>query len=137
MRILIASTAIASLLLGAAAPAQSLACGGPQKPQQVAELMFGGKVTDGVAVTEDEWTAFVDEEITPRFPDGLTVFSAAGQWRDPSSNRIFREPSKVVLILLPGKAADLTEVNEIAQAYKTRFRQRSVAVLLRTACVSF
>jgi hypothetical protein len=136
MRTLIALIAIA-LLLGAGAQAQLLACGGAQKPQQVAELMFGGKVTDGVAVTEDEWTGFVDQEITPRFPDGLTVFSAAGQWRDPSSNRIVREPSKVVLILLPGKAEDFAQVNEIAQAYKRRFKQRSVAVLLRSACVSF
>ncbi len=25
---------------------------------------------------------FVDREITPRFPDGLTVLQPVGQWRD-------------------------------------------------------
>jgi Protein of unknown function (DUF3574) len=120
-----------------ATQAQLLACGDAQKPQQVVELMFGRKIADRIAVTEDEWARFVDQEITPRFPDGLTVFSAAGHRRDQSSNRMLREPSKVVMIVLPGKAEDLAQVNEIAQAYKTRFKQQSVGVILRPACVSF
>jgi hypothetical protein len=117
--------------------AQGLACGGAQKQQQVAELMFGRKIVDRIAVTEDEWDEFVDQEITPRFPDGLTVFSAAGQWRDHVTNKIVREPSKIVLIVLPGKTEDLARIYEIAQAYKTRFKQPSVGVILRPACVSF
>jgi hypothetical protein len=135
----IAAAAILPLLISSVGTtqAQLLACGGAQKPQQVAELMFGGKISDDIAVTEDEWTHFVDREITPRFPGGLTVLSAAGQWLDQSSNKIIREPSKVVLIVLPGKAEDLARVNEIAQAYKTRFKQQYVVVILRPACVSF
>jgi hypothetical protein len=99
--------------------------------------MFGRKIVDRIAVTEDEWAEFVDQEITPRFPDGLTVFSAAGQWRDNVTNKIVREPSKIVLIVLPGKTEDLARIYEIAQAYKTRFKQPSVGVILRPACVSF
>jgi hypothetical protein len=139
MPIVIAAAAILPLLLSSVgtAQAQLLSCAGVQKPQQVAELMFGRKIPDRIAVTEDEWTQFVDQEITSRFPDGLTVLSAAGQWRDPSSNKIVREPSKVVLIVLPGKAEDLARVNEIAQAYKTRFKQQFVGVIVRPACVSF
>jgi hypothetical protein len=139
MRIVIPAAAILPLVLSGVGTtqAQLLACGGGQKPQQVVELMFGRKIVDRIAVTEDEWIRFVDQEITPRFPDGLTVFSTAGQRRDQSSNRIVREPSKVVLIVLPGKAEDLARVNEIAQAYKTRFKQQSVGVILRPACVSF
>jgi hypothetical protein len=139
MPIVIAAAAILALLLSSVGTtqAQLLSCAGVQKPQQVAELMFGRKIPDRIAVTEDEWTQFVDQEITPRFPDGLTVLSAAGQWRDPSSNKIVREPSKVVLIVLPGKAEDLARVNEIAQAYKTRFKQQFVGVIVRPACVSF
>jgi len=139
MRPVTAAAAILPLLLSGVGTshAQLLACGGAQKSQQVAELMFGRKVADRIAVTEDEWTHFVDQEITPRFPDGLTVFSAAGQWRDQSSNKIIREPSKVVLIVLPGKAEDLPRINEIAQAYKTRFKQPSVGIIVRPACVSF
>jgi hypothetical protein len=139
MRIVIPAAATLPLLLSSVGTtqAQLLSCGGAQKPQQVVELMFGRKIADRMAVTEDEWTHFVDQEITPRFPDGLTVFTAASQWRDQASKKIVREPSKVVLIVLPGKAEDLARVNEIAQAYKTRFKQQSVGVIVRPACVSF
>src|ERR1700732_888757 len=81
------SVAVALLLpLITDVQAQGLACGGTQKQQQVAELMFGRKIVDRIAVTEDEWAGLGDREITPRFPDGLTVFSAAGQWRDPDTS---------------------------------------------------
>ena len=140
MRILVASTAIASLLCPCgvtAAHAQLLACEGAQKPQQVVELMFGRKVPGRSAVTEDEWELFLDHEIIPRFPEGLTVLSGVGQWQDHSSNRIVRESSKIVLIVLPGTDADLARVNEIAETYKKRFKQQSVVVILRPGCVSF
>jgi hypothetical protein len=139
MRAVIAAAAILPLLISGIGTtrAQLLACAGAQQPQQVAELMFGRRISDGIAVTEDEWTQFLDQEITPRFPDGLTVLTAVGQRHDPSSNKVVREPSNVVLIVLPGKAEDLARVDEIAQAYKTRFRQQSVGVVVRPACVSF
>jgi Protein of unknown function (DUF3574) len=133
------ATAIAILLLGLAgsANAQLVDCRGGQKPSQVAELMFGRKIGDRIAVSEGEWGRFVDREITPRFPDGLTVFNAAGQWRDKSSNKIVREPSKIVQIVLPGDDGEFGRLNEIAEAYKTRFKQQSVGVIVRPACVSF
>ena len=56
---------------------------------------------------------------------------------DLKSSQIVREPSKVVVIVLPGKPEDVARVNEIVQAYKSRFKQQSVAVILRPACVSF
>jgi hypothetical protein len=107
------------------------------KPQQVAELMFGRKIGDRVGVSAAGWARFVDREITPRFPDGLTVFDARGQWRDSGRNKIVREPSKIVQIVLPGKPEDEARLHEIAEAYKTRFRQQSVGIVVRGACVSF
>jgi hypothetical protein len=32
-------------------------------------------------VTETNWARFVDREIAPRFPDGLSVVDAKQQWR--------------------------------------------------------
>jgi hypothetical protein len=116
--------------------AQTTACS-LGKPQQVAELMFGRKIGDRIGVSEAQWSRFVDREITPRFPDGLTVFDTKGQWRDRERNRIVREPSKLVSIVLPGKAEDEARLNEIAAAYKGRFQQQSVAIAVRGACVSF
>lgn len=131
--------AVALLVLASTgvAGAQLAECRGNQKPQQVAELMFGRKIGDRVVVSTSQWERFVDREITPRFPDGLTVLDARGQWRDAERNRIVREPSKLVQIVLPGKAEDVERLSEIAEAYKKQFRQQSVGVIVRGACVSF
>src|SRR5689334_21818217 len=53
------------------------------------ELLFGASRRDGSAVGEVEWQAFLDTEVTPRFPDGLTVLTGYGQWR--SGDRIGKE----------------------------------------------
>ena len=72
-----------------------------------------------------------------RFPEGLTLYTTAGQWRDRASNKIMREPSKVVQIVLPGHDDDMTRLSEIAETYKARFKQQSVITIVRPACVSF
>ena len=136
MRVIPIALLLAFALTGAA-NAQLTECRGGQKPQQVAELLFGRKIGDRIGVSEAMWARFVDGEITPRFPDGLTVFNTVGQWRDSERKTIVREPSKIVMIVLPGKDDDIDRLNQIAEAYKSRFRQQSVAVMLRPACVSF
>jgi Protein of unknown function (DUF3574) len=135
----IRSLTVAVCLLAAASEvrAQVTACASAQKPQQVAELLFGRKIGDRLAVSQARWARFVDREITPRFPDGLTVLDARGQWRDTTRNRIVREPSKLVQIVLPGRADDFDLLNAIAEAYKKQFHQQSVGVIVRGACVSF
>jgi hypothetical protein len=133
-----ATAAVLLALAGSpSANAQSSECHAGQKPQQVAELLFGRKIGDRVGVSETQWARFVDREISPRFPDGLTVLDAQGEWRDSARRIIVHEPSKVVEIVLPGKPDDVDALNQIAQAYKTRFRQQSVGVVVRAACVSF
>ena len=107
------------------------------KPQQVAELMFGRRIGERIGVSNAAWARFVDREITPRFPDGFTVIDATGQWRRQDGKRIVREPSKLVQIVLPGGDEDQRHLNEIGASYKERFRQQSVAIIVRPACVGF
>jgi len=139
MRHLLAAILVLPWLVwfGAGALAQPLTCSAPLKSQQVAELLLGRKIGDRLGVNETQFLNFLDREITPRFPDGLTVYDARGQYRDSERSRIVREPSKVVMIVLPGNAEDMARLNEIADAYKKRFRQQSVGIVLRQACVSF
>ena len=117
--------------------AQLVDCLGGQRPTQVAELMFGRNIGGRIGVSEGDFGRFVDREIISRFPNGLTVFNAAGEWRDQASNKIVREPSKVVQIVLPGQVDDIARLNEIVEAYKSRFKQQSVGMIVRPACVSF
>ena len=112
-----------------------LDCRGEYK--RVAELLFGRNIEGRVGVSEADFSRFVTREITPRFPDGLTVIDARGQWRDRVRNTVVREPSKIVMIALPGSGSDDVRLQEIIEAYKARFRQQSVALIVRPACVSF
>ena len=111
------------------AEAQTDECHAGLKRQEVAQLLFGRKIGDRLGVSETQWQRFVDREISPRFPDGLSVLDAKGEWRDTARNTIVHEPSKLVEIVLPGKSDDVDALNRIAQAYKTRFRQQSVGIV--------
>jgi hypothetical protein len=121
----------------AQAETSPLSCYGTQRPKQVAELLFGRDVGGRLGVSEAAWRRFVSREITPRFPDGLTVTDAAGQWRDPATGVIEREPSKRVEIVLLGDADDQARLEAIVDAYKHRFHQHAVGIIVRPACVAF
>lgn len=129
---------LAALVINAAAAnAQTLACHGLQQPRQVAELLFGRNIGNRLGVSEIAWTRFLAREMTPRFPDGFTVIDATGQWRDTSIGRVVREPSKRVEIVLPGGEDDEAKLDAVVAAYKKRFRQQAVGVVVRPACVAF
>jgi hypothetical protein len=128
-------SALLLILLATVAAAQGIECRLSQKPMVVADLLFGRNIGGRLGVTEKRWSQFLASEITPRFPDGLTVVDAAGQWRDAEKNRIVREPSKLVTIIMPADAQG--KLDAIVDAYKRRFRQQSVGVVIRPACVQF
>ena len=54
----------------------SLTCRGGLNPATTVELVFGRNIGDAPGVTDADWKAFLDQEVTPRFPDGLTVSDA-------------------------------------------------------------
>jgi hypothetical protein len=122
---------------GTAAIAQPLACHGAEQPREIAELVFGRRIGTEGAVGEAAWQRFVAREITPRFPEGITLIAAGGQWHNPGTGRIVREPATIVIIAMPGRPDDHQRLDEIAHAYKTLFRQRSVGIIVHAACVSF
>jgi hypothetical protein len=100
-----------------------------------AELTFGLSIPGGGMVSEIDWQRFVDAEITPRFPDGLTITDAKGQWKDRSG--IVREPSKRLLVVVAGKSADAAKLEAIRAAYRARFHQESVLLVETPVCGSF
>ena len=113
------------LLTITAACARAVHSGAPE-PVVVERLYFGRHRADTLIVTDSAWAAFVTEAITPRFPAGLTVWSATGQWRD-ADGRIHREPSLVLELVLPAHAPDSdAAIAAIVAEYKRRFRQEAV-----------
>ena len=88
--------ALALALLIAAQPGE---CPFPaQKPMLVIQLYFGLNIANGRQVTDAEWRDFLAKTVTPRFPDGFTVYDAAGQWRDETSAKVEGERTKVMEI---------------------------------------
>ena len=99
------------------------------------ELFFGLSKPGGV-VTEEEFQAFVDTKITPLFPDGLTLLSGKGQFRD-STGFIIQEGTKLLILLYPFSKALSTDVEQIRTDYKDAFQQQSVLRVDEQSCVSF
>ena len=128
-------TASAAILSGCASLAPA-ACPAGQSEGREVQLFFGRDIGDRLGVSEADFQRFVDEELTPRFPDGLTVLDAAGQWRG-ASGVIGREPSKLVLLALPGRAGGEDKLDAIRRAYEKRFSQEAVLVTVQPTCLGF
>ena len=79
----------------------------------------------------------MDEIVTPRFPEGLTILGAMGQWRGKDGS-IAREETKVLVLLYSRKVrrAVNPKIEEIRSEYKKRFRQESVMRIDITKSVS-
>lgn len=99
-------------------------------------LYFGRHRPDGGFVADADWRAFVDDVLTPRFPDGLTIVSAVGQWRG-ADGRIEREPSEVTTILHAGDATARRAIDEIIGEYRRRFAQEAVLRERVATCARF
>jgi hypothetical protein len=106
------------------------------------ELFFGLSKPDQSQVTELEFQQFIKREVTPRFPDGLTLLSGRGQFKT-SSNKIVKEPTNLLILiypqdrLAPDKSEQNQKVEQIRKAYKLAFQQESVLRSDELSCVSF
>jgi hypothetical protein len=117
-------TAVAVLTIEPrAASTETVACGAAFGRT---ELFFGSARPDGSVVTDEEFGTFVDAEVAPRFPDGLTLLVGHGQFKNGVGS-VVRERSFVLILLHPGpNPAGSAGVEAIRRAYKARFAQDSV-----------
>lgn len=130
---------LGGLLLAGPAPrasAQTVGCAAPLQPWTQISLYFGRDIPGGGTVSGDEFNGFLDDTVTPRFPDGLTVMDVTGQYRYDNGT-IVREPSKLVILFVPDAAAAGPKVDAIIAEYKKRFRQESVAREQEVDCIGF
>jgi len=103
------------------------------KADVVERLYFGRAIRDGGTVTESSWAAFMRQSITPRFPNGFTVWKAEGQWQSADKAQI-REQTFVVEIIHPADSVGAgTAIKQIIDEYKRRYRQESVLHVITPA----
>ena len=132
----------------AAAPAASATApalaGDPGHPGQTqgwmeTRLYFGLGPADepDKGVSEAAWREFLDKEVTPRFPDGLSVVDVYGQWQGKGETAPERLRSKMLLIDHPGDAASRAKLDAIRAAWKQKTGDQSVLMVTAAAEVSF
>jgi len=103
----------------------------------VAELFFGRNINGRGPLTDAEWAKFAAATITPNFPDGFTVLDGEGQWQNPTTHQIAREPAKILLVAAK-RTPDLADrLSAVIAAYKAQFRQQSVGIITRDSCAAF
>jgi len=96
-------------------------------PMVQSTLYFGLENPDG-GVSEQEWATFLADEVTPRFPDGLTVLSAYGQGSSTKAygTATLGETTKMLIIVHPDAAEATDKLTDLKKIYKERFAQTGV-----------
>lgn len=114
---------------------QAPACAPLGKPYMRTTLYFGLAKPSGT-VTPGQWQSFLRNEVSPRFPQGLTVWEADGQWRQPDG-RIARERAKVLLLVHEDTAGIRESLAALVSTYKRVFKQESVLWETSSVCAAF
>jgi hypothetical protein len=102
-------------------------------------LYFGLGPADDPAkgVSEAAWREFLDKEVTPRFPAGLSVMDVYGQWQGKGETMPERIRSKVLVIDYAATAANAAKIQAIRMAWKKKTGDQSVMKVTEPADVSF
>jgi len=99
-------------------------------------LYFGRNIGDTAIVSDSAWSGFLRDVLTPAFPEGATVWDAAGQWRAPDG-KLVRERSFVVELLHLVSPDVEARVQRVIDGYKTRFAQQSVLRMVTNVRATF
>ncbi len=99
-------------------------------------LYFGRNRPTGGIVSDLDWQQFLGQVVTARFPEGLTVVEATGQWRGESGT-VEQEKAEVVTIMHDGGDNARDAVRQVAEEYKRRFKQEAVLRERAVICARF
>jgi hypothetical protein len=103
------------------------------------KLYFGLGPADDASkgVSEAAWRAFLDAEVTPRFPAGLSVMDIYGQWKSKRTGNVERIRSKMLVIDYPATKENTAKIEAIRAAWKKLTGDQSVLRVTTPADVSF
>lgn len=85
------------------------------------QIFFGQAKAGGGTVSDDDWKSFLDEVVSPRFPDGLTVLTGIGQSLDTQSGKPRSGATMMLLVVHENSNDAQTRFGEIIAEYKKRF----------------
>ena len=151
LRRLVPFLLLAALLSGCTHPriaspkaAAPTLAGDPAHPSQTqgwvdTKLYFGLGLADqpGNRVSEAQWRDFLDKEVTPRFPDGLSVVDLYGQWQGKNQSSPERLRSKMLIVDYRDTQQNRDKIEAIRAAWKQRTGDQSVLRVTGPVDVSF
>ncbi len=117
------------------APIQKQTCRSGEQAAVTESIYFGTNKPGGIVSAED-WAAFVNESVTPAFPEGLTSWAAAGQWR-MASGTIEREVSHILQLTHDDSPQRNQALETIVNKYKREFQQEAVLRVRSQTCIRF
>ena len=118
--------------------------GDPAHPGQTSgwvdtKLYFGLGPADRPekGISEAQWRAFLDKEVTPRFPDGLSVVDVYGQWQGQKNPAPERLRSKLLILDYKDSRENRDKIEAIRSAWKRETGDLSVLRVTQPVDVSF
>jgi hypothetical protein len=103
------------------------------------KLYFGLGLIDqpDQGISESRWRRFLDEEVTPRFPSGLSVVDVYGQWQGKNQSIPERLRTKLLVLDYPDTQENRDKIDAIRAAWKKLTGDQSVLRVTQSADVSF
>ena len=88
-------------------------------------------------VPDSAWREFLDKEVTPRFPSGLSVIDVYGQWQGKEQKVPERVRTKLLVIDYPDNTDNRARIEAIRLAWKKKTGDQSVLKVTQPADISF
>ena len=88
-------------------------------------------------ISQADWRNFLDREVTPRFPTGLSVVDVYGQWQAKTEPAPERLRTKMLIIDYLDTQENRNKIAAIRAAWKQKTGAQSVMRVTEPADVSF
>ena len=92
----------------------------------IVTFYFGLTRLASPSVTEQEWSDFLAEVVTPAFTDGFTVMDGAGQYFNNRRKAVVKIQTKVLVVT--ANKANVDDIDRIRSEYERRFDQIAVGL---------
>lgn len=130
---LLALAAAAAIQVGCATHGNSQCAAGAQVA--VNEWLYFGTAKPSGSVSPEEWETFLAKSVTPRFPAGLSVWPASGQWQSAQGS-IVKEATYLLNVVYPPSESSERAVRDVVAEYKLQFQQEAVLRVKSHACMA-
>ena len=108
----------------------------PSETEGISDNLYFGRSKPNGIVSDEAWLLFLQEVVTPKFPNGFTTLDARGQWRS-DAGMIEEEDSYILNIIYIDNESNQSSVESIKTEYISRFQQKSVLRTRNVVCATF